>query len=155
VSVHGSVDKYRVATKHADTGRYDRWRIRWELPPDPYTGERRRGSAAGFPTRKAAERRLAEVMTEVGAATYVVSTRDRLAAYLTEWLEALAVKPTTLDNYRTAAEIHVIPRLGGVAFADLSAEQVEPLVPRPRAARQTRRQVPHGRSDLQVQRLPT
>jgi hypothetical protein len=87
--MHGAIDKYRVSTKHPATGRYDRWRIRWELPPDPYTGERRRGSEAGFPTRKAAERRLAEVMTEVGAATYVVPTRDRLGAYLTEWLKAL------------------------------------------------------------------
>jgi integrase len=125
--MHGAIDKYRVSTKHPATGRYDRWRIRWELPPDPYTGERRRGSEAGFPTRKAAERRHAEVMTEVGAATYVVPTRDRLGAYLAEWLKALAVKPTTLDNYRTAAEIHVIPRLGGVALADLNAEQVDRL----------------------------
>jgi hypothetical protein len=125
--MHGAIDKYRVSTKHPATGRYDRWRIRWELPPDPYTGERRRGSAAGFQTRKAAERRLAEVMTEVGAATYVVPTRDRLGGYLTEWLRALSVKPTTLDNYRTAAEIHVIPRLGGAALADLSAEQVDRL----------------------------
>lgn len=37
------------------------------------------------------------------------------------------MKPTTLDNYRTAAEIHVIPRLGGVALADLSAELVDRL----------------------------
>jgi integrase len=125
--MHGTVDKYRVSTKHADTGRYDRWRIRWELPPDPYTGERRRGSQAGFPTRRSADRRLAEIMGEVSAATYVAPSRDRLGAYLTGWLTALSVKPTTLDNYRTAAEVHVIPRLGGIALADLRAEHVDQL----------------------------
>jgi integrase len=42
-------------------------------------------------------------------------------------LDGLAVKPTTLDNYRTAAQIHTIPRLGGVALADLTAEHVDAL----------------------------
>jgi integrase len=42
-------------------------------------------------------------------------------------LSSLAVRPTTLDNYRTSAEIHVIPRLGGVALAELSAEQIDAL----------------------------
>jgi integrase len=37
------------------------------------------------------------------------------------------VKPTTRDNYRTAAEVHIIPRLGGLALADLSAEHVDAL----------------------------
>lgn len=86
--------------------------MRWELPPDPYTGERRRGSKAGFPTRRAAGKELATLMAEVSSSTYVVPTRDRLGPYLTAWLPSLAVRPTTLDNYRTAAEIHVIPRLG-------------------------------------------
>lgn len=125
--MHGTVDKYRVSSKHPATGRYDRWRIRWELPPDPYTDERRRGSSAGYPTRRTAEQRLAELMAEVSTATYVTPSRDRLSAYLTEWLRSLSVKPTTRDNYRTAAEVHVIPRLGGVALAELSAEQVDRL----------------------------
>ena len=53
--MNGSVEKYRVSTKHPDTGRYDRWRIRWDLSPDPYTGNRRQGSQRGFATRKAAD----------------------------------------------------------------------------------------------------
>lgn len=123
----GTVDKYRVSTKHPDTGRYERWRIRWNLPPDPYTGERRRGSEAGFPTRKAAERRLTEIMGQVDHGTYVAPSRQRLAVYLTSWLQGLQVKATTRDNYRTAAEVHTIPRLGGVALSDLTPEQVDGL----------------------------
>jgi integrase len=125
--MNGTVDKYRVATRHPETGRYDRWRVRWELPPDPYTSERRRGSQAGFPTRKAAAKHLAALMAQVTTSTYALPSRVRLGPYLTGWLDSLAVKPTTLDNYRTSAEVHVIPRLGGVALTELTAEQVDAL----------------------------
>jgi integrase len=123
----GAIDKYQVSTRHPETGRTTRWRIRWDLTPDPYTGRRRQGSRAGFATRKSAEVALSEVLGRVHAGTYVAPSRQRLGAYLTAWLESLAVKPTTQDNYRTAAEVHVIPRLGGVALEDLSAEQVDHL----------------------------
>ena len=66
-------------------------------------------------------------MAEVTASTYVIPTRDRLGPYLTGWSSSLAVRPTTLDNYRIAAEIHVIPRLGGLALAEIGAEQIDAL----------------------------
>jgi integrase len=113
--VNGTVDRYRVATKHPETGRYDRWRIRWDLSPDPYTGKRRQGTQRGFVTRKAADAALADRIGQVNAGTYVAPSRQRLAVYLTTWLTGLRVKPTTLDNYRTAVEVHTIPRVGGIA----------------------------------------
>ncbi|TVR25377.1 MAG: site-specific integrase [Nitriliruptor sp.] len=123
----GTLDKYRVSTKHPDTGRYERWRIRWDLPPDPYTGERRRGSEAGFATRKAAETALTTILGQVQSGTYVTPSHQRLGVYLTGWLAGLRLKPTALDNYRTSVEVHIIPRLGGVALSDLTAEQVDGL----------------------------
>ena len=125
--MRGTADSYRVSRKHPATGKYERWRIRWELPPDPYTGERRRGAQRGFPTRKAAETRLAEILGQVHAGTYVTPSRQRLGPYLAAWLQGLGVKPTSLDNYRVAAEVHVTPRLGGIAISDLTAEQVDGL----------------------------
>jgi integrase len=125
--VNGAVDKYTVSTRHPETGRYTRWRIRWELPPDPYTGVRRQGSRGGFATRKEAESQLADLLGRVNSGTYVAPSRIRLGAYLSSWLDGLAVRPTTLDNYRTAAQVHTIPRLGGVALADLTAEHVDAL----------------------------
>lgn len=125
--MNGSVDRYRVSAKHPDSGRYDRWRIRWNLPPDPYTGERRQGSRRGFATRTVADKALTEVLGQVNAGTYVSPSRQRLGTYLSAWLAGLAVKPTTADNYRTAVEVHTIPRLGGVALAELTAEQVDGL----------------------------
>ena len=125
--MNGSVEKYRASSKHPDTGRYDRWRIRWGLSPDPYTGNRRQGSQRGFATRKAADAALAEKVSQVNAGTYVQPSRQRLAVYLATWLAGLRVKPTTLDNYRTAAEVHTIPRLGGIALEALSAEDVDGL----------------------------
>lgn len=125
--MRGNVDKYRVGTKHPDTGKYERWRIRWELPPDPYTGERRQGGRRGFPTRKAAEQELASTLGQVHAGTYVSPSRQRIAAYLTAWLEGLRVKPTTLANYRQCVHVHIIPRVGGVPLVDLTAEQIDGL----------------------------
>lgn len=125
--MNGSADKYRVRTKHPKTGRYDRWRIRWELPPDPYSGERRRGTRAGFATRGEAEAALAELLGQVNDGTYVEPSRQRVGDYLTAWLEGLRVRPTTRDNYRTQVEVHIVPRLGGVALSDLTAEQVDRL----------------------------
>lgn len=125
--MRGSVDSYRVKTKHPETGKYERWRIRWELPPDPESGERRRGSRRGFATRKEAEAKLAGILGQVHKGTYVEPSRQRLATYLQDWLRGLRVKPTTFDNYRTCAEVHVIPRLGGVRLVELTAEQVDGL----------------------------
>jgi integrase len=125
--MNGSTSKYRVKSKHPDSGRYDRWRITWELPPDARTGRRRQGTRGGFATRREAEAALAEVLGQVNAGTYVAPSRQRLGTYLTAWLGGLRLKPTALDNYRVAAEVHVIPRLGGVPLADLTAEQVDGL----------------------------
>lgn len=125
--MRGTVDSYRVSTKHSRTGRYERWRIRWELPPDPESGDRRRGTRRGFATRREAETELAAILGQVHEGTYVAPSRKRLADYLRGWLKGLRVKPTTFDNYRTCAEIHVIPRLGGVRLGELTAEQVDGL----------------------------
>ena len=84
----------------AGEAHYDRQRIRWDLSPDPYTGNRRQGSQRGFATRKAADAALAEKVDQVNAGTYVAPSRQRLAVYLTTWLSGLRVKPTTLDSYR-------------------------------------------------------
>lgn len=76
--MRGTVDSYRVRTKHSQTGKYERWRIRWDLPPNVQTDERRRGSRRGFATRKAAEAALAEILGQVHAGTYVAPSRQRL-----------------------------------------------------------------------------
>ena len=123
----GSTDSYKVSTKHSDTGRYDRWRIRWELPPDPITGERRRGSKRGFARKSDAEQALHEILNDVNHGTYVAPSNQTVAAYLTQWLGTIRVKPTTHDNYRVAAEVHTIPRLGGVKLSALTAHQVDQL----------------------------
>ena len=123
----GTVDKYEVNTRHPETGRYVRYRVRYELPPDPYTGKRRQAQRGGFPTLAAAERYRDEVAGSVRSGSYVPPSRQRLATYLASWLDSLSVKETTRDNYRTSVEVHVIPRLGGIALSELTAEEVDGL----------------------------
>ncbi len=125
--MRGAVDSYEVAARHPRTGRYERWRIRWDLPPDPETGERRRGARRGFATRKEAETALADVVGTVSGGTFVARSDQRLADYLRQWLAGISVKPTTRDNYRVAAEVHTIPRIGGLRLTELAAEDLDRL----------------------------
>lgn len=108
------------------------YRIRYDLPPtyDAETGDliRKQRRQSGFKTSKAASKALRDVLgrRDAGLGT-VEPSRDPLAKYLGAWLAGLRVKPTAKDNYRVAAEVHVIPRLGGVRLSDLNAEQVDGL----------------------------
>lgn len=118
--MRGSVDKYAVSGGV-------RWRIRWDLPPDPDTGERRQGSRGGFATLREADAALRAVLGQVEQGVYVPPARATLAAYLRGWLAGLTVRPTTFDNYWRSAERKVIPRIGGVALRELQPEHLDAL----------------------------
>lgn len=109
------MDSYRIQTKHPRTGRYERWRIRWELPPDPTTGQRRRGIRRGFGTRKEAEAELAKFLGQVNDGLFVTPSQQRLASYLTDWLAGLRVKPTTLDSTTAPAPTSTSSRASAVS----------------------------------------
>jgi integrase len=122
----GRVESYRTK------GGEELYRIRYDLPPtyDPDTGQlkRRQQSRSGFRTSKEANRALREALgrRDEGHAA-VEPSRDPLAKYLTAWLSGLRGAATTRDNYRVAAEVHTIPRIGGVRLAELTAEHVDAL----------------------------
>ncbi|MDX1622068.1 MAG: Arm DNA-binding domain-containing protein [Nitriliruptorales bacterium] len=62
--MRGTVDSYS-----SKSGK--RWRIRWDLPPDPETGERRRGQRRGFATKREASQALREELRRVDRGSYV------------------------------------------------------------------------------------
>ncbi len=57
---------YKYTTKSGD-----RWRIVYDGPPDPETGERRQRSKRGFTRKRDAQRALREILGDVDDGTYV------------------------------------------------------------------------------------
>lgn len=121
------VSATNIMAKGAVNGR-PAWRLRWETK-DPATGGRRYEYETFHGTKREAERRWIAHEAEIGAAGagYVRPERQPLADYLHRWLRDYGeanLKATTLASYRTLAERHVIPALGAVPLADLTAAQV-------------------------------
>lgn len=80
-------------------------------------GKRQRHVKSGFHTRKEAQQALNEVLHRIDQGNYVSPSKQTLATFLGEWLDALRTKdlsPSTLDSYRTIVESHIVPRLGSV-----------------------------------------
>lgn len=114
----------RVSSYQTKAGK--RWSIVYDLPPKP-DGKRRQALRRGFATRREAEAALRLALVAADEGRHVYHSTQTLSAYLRSWLAGVAVKPTTLENYRVCAEAYVIPRLGGVALQRLTADHLDTL----------------------------
>lgn len=87
-----------------------------ELERDPVTGKRRQKWHSGYPTKRAAERALADLVAALHGGTYIEPTKQTLGAYLDEWLAAIepTVRPATHYSYARNLRLHVRPRLEAV-----------------------------------------
>ncbi|MBW3578521.1 MAG: site-specific integrase [Actinobacteria bacterium] len=117
--MRGSVGSY-------DTKRGRRWQVVYDLPPGA-DGRRRQAKRRGFATRRDAQAELRKALAAADEGRHVDHSPQTLADYLRAWLAGVAVKPTTLENYRTCAEAYAIPRLGGVKLQALTAEHIDAL----------------------------
>lgn len=115
----GQVDSYETKTQ----GR--RWRIQYDLPPDPATGDRRRTTRRGFKTKREAEAALIEALGSVAQGTHVDHSTATLAEYLRAWLAGAQVRPTTKARYRQSIEAHLLPHLGSIRLQSLTAENLD------------------------------
>jgi hypothetical protein len=93
--------------------------------PRAADGRRRRFIRRGFTTQKAAQAKVAEVLTASTTGTYVEPDRVTLGQYLDAWGEGLAdVKHSTATSYRSHITNHITPELGGVKLQQLTSEDV-------------------------------
>lgn len=99
----GSVDTYTTAAGK-------RWRIRYELPPDPATGKRRVRAQRGFTRARDAQRALRDALKAVEDRPDLYAQPDRgrqpLAVYLRAWPPGSRTAPTTVAGYRQSAEVY-------------------------------------------------
>ena len=63
-----------------------RWAVIVDVGPDPSTGRRRQRWISVRGARKDAERKLAEVITDLETGSYVEPTKISLGDYLRRWL---------------------------------------------------------------------
>lgn len=99
----------------------------------PKNGKRQQARRRGFPTLKAANDALREILDAAGAGGPVPGARGGLTVgnYLTDrWLPSLAagdLRPTTIDSYRSITVNHLVPRLGAIVLGELDASAIDAM----------------------------
>lgn len=108
----------------------DRWALVVDLGRDPVSGKRKQKWVTVHGTKRQAQRRLNELLTEIQAGGYVAPAKQTVADYLEEWLTAYVpsqVKASSVQTYGSLMRSHVIPRLGAVRLGELKATQIARL----------------------------
>lgn len=94
--------------------------VRVEFPRDPISGKRRQRSES-FKTKKAAEVRLAEWLTEIERGTAVDGSKMTVSEYLVYWLRVHShnLRPSTMQQYTSLINAHLVPALGAIPLQRL------------------------------------
>jgi integrase len=100
------------------------WTAIYEEPTaDGHRHQRRKS----FRTRREAETFLAKTISDLERGAYVAPSTETVGEYLNRWLEetTAAVKPRTVHTYAGVIVRHLLPELGSIPLAKLSARDVQ------------------------------
>jgi integrase len=106
------------------------WSFVIDLGPDPSTGKRRQMRRSGHATKKAAEKALGAMLAEAQAGTFVAPSKRALGTFLeVDWLPAVRarLRASTFATYQTFAAKYVIPHLGALPLAGITAADLNKL----------------------------
>ncbi len=95
-----------------------------------FTAQREDGSKRvvlkrGFRTRKEAATALRTEIRKAEVGEWVEPSKQRLDAYLAEWIEGQRLSPSTLSSYRKNIRLHIDPYLGEHMVARLTGSAVD------------------------------
>lgn len=99
-----------------------------DVGQDPLTLKRRQKWYSGLKTKRAAEKKLTELLGQMDEGSYISSSKQTLAQYLATWLASIkppAVSPSTWSGHRTFVKCHIIPALGDIPLERLSASHLD------------------------------
>lgn len=101
-----------------------RWEARYVSPVDG-----RQRSIYGK-TQKEVRQKLTQIMTEIDGGAYIDPTDMTVSRWLDVWLKDYCrdKKPTTLNQYKWAADAYIRPRAGSVQLPKLSKINVQRIV---------------------------
>ncbi len=91
------------------------WRIKYDLPRDSESQERRIAYKTVKGTRRDAEKELRRLLTAIDTGVHVDPSALTVGAYLDQWLEDVApasAGPKALENYQGLCRIQIKPHLG-------------------------------------------
>jgi len=91
------------------------------------TGKRRQKWITCHGNKRDAERRLAEIVTEINNQLYITPSQESLGAYLERWVNdysSMRVRATTLDGYRWRVK-SINSILGHIRLSDLRPEHLQ------------------------------
>ncbi|MCZ6666655.1 MAG: site-specific integrase [Gammaproteobacteria bacterium] len=106
------------------------WRLKYDLPPDPKTGERRTRYLTVRGTKKEAEAKLAATLTEINEGTFVDASRVTFGDFARRWIEtspAARVSVKTLEGYSDILRVQLVPTLGPIRIQDITYDDIELL----------------------------
>ncbi|MCA0145489.1 tyrosine-type recombinase/integrase [Blastococcus sp. LR1] len=88
-------------------------------------GTRRVVLKRGFKTRKDAAAALRAEVRKAEVGEWVEPSKQRLDAYLAEWIQGQRLSPSTLASYRKNIRLHIDPYLGAQSVARLTGPAVD------------------------------
>jgi integrase len=99
-----------------------------QLGLDPSTGKRKQQWIAAGPSKRAAEKQMAELIYELDSGNCIRPDKTSVAQYLRRWLEECG-KPSltqrSYERYRGIIEKHLIPAIGKLRLQDLHPEHIQ------------------------------
>src|ERR687895_2176830 len=98
------------------------WTIVLNLGKDPETGKRKQKWVSVKGPKKAAERKLAELLLQLDTGIPVDMSKCTVQGYLITWLRdvvAVRNRPRTIEGYTTIVHKHIIPAVGSIQLAKL------------------------------------
>jgi integrase len=106
----------------------DSYSIVIELEKDPITGKRKQHWESVKGTKKAAEKRLSELVNQLDNGIFIKPDKTTLAEYLDKWLKDYALvnlSPRTVEGYEHIIKRHIIPVLGNIMLSQLKPEHLQ------------------------------
>jgi integrase len=90
------------------------WSYRFDIDPDPLTGNRRQTSKGGFRTEREAWQACRAAMQHFEHGRYVRQSRRTVEEALTEWLKRIrhSLKPSMAKHWQNYIAYYVVPHIG-------------------------------------------
>jgi integrase len=109
---------------------------RWIVQVTYWEGGRRKRRTAYAATQAEARRTLMGLQGARDSGSSIATPRGSVESYLTEWLlvKQATLRPESARRYDDMVRLHIVPHIGRIRLAELTATDVETLIAKLRAA---------------------